>query len=158
MHGDRQARVMSIRRLISLMGIRWLPTLDTPLLVPTFQSFPAVSCRTHFSLLRTVLRYIIVSSILFVLICPLTLPLLAVYALKALIANLLNIKGLTIIMDLICNLLGSLLTRHIHPPKGSPLPHHQGVHLHLYLPVPPSSPTQHQSPWEAAAKDACFDL
>ena len=86
----------------------------------------------------------------------------AVYALKALIANLLaakgltrlraglraRVKGLTIIIDLICNLIGLprshlLLTRHTHRPNVSPPPRHRDVRLHLSLPVPASIPTLH---------------
>ena len=83
----------------------------------------------------------------------------AVYSLGALITNLLaikglsrlraglraQIKGLTIIIDLICNLLVSPqshlcghLTQHTCPLKVSPLPCHQDIHLHLPLPVPAS--------------------
>jgi hypothetical protein len=107
----------------------------------------------------------------------------AVNGLKALITNLLavkgllrlraelraQIKGLTIIIDLICNLLRSpwshLLATSLNVlvSEGISLPCLQDVCLqdvclNLSLPVPTSIPTQHWSLQEAAAKDPHFDL
>ena len=87
------------------------------------------------------------------------------YALKALIANLLaakglmrlraglraHIKGLIIIIDLICNLLRSPpighLTQCTRPLKVSPPPRHRDVCLCLPLPVPASILTRLQTKW-----------